>query len=254
MSTPQRPRRKPLFSETKRTYGETRALADDALDSLPPAARSDTDKAVANREAATPVPNKGQRLRAVPSEQPPAGVEVGGSAAVVGAPETGGGDRTAAPQPAAARPKGKSSQPRRRRNKPPEAAVPYDVYLKLKATSAQEKSQDRVTARPFGVIVMDALEHHAGTLMNLWATPEPASAPAEGSLFIRTAPPSCATPPPRRTGSMHTITLSGISGTNADFLDHYAEEWNAGSRAALVEEALRLEFKMPHSPDETGPD
>lgn len=252
MSTPQRPKRKPVFSETKRTYDETRAMADDALDSLPPASR-DTDKPATKREPAPAPLNKGQRLRAVPSEQPSTDGAASRSPVTEAAPATAGGAPTAGVQPPAIRQKDKSSLPRRRRHKPPEAAIPYAVYLKLKAASAQEKSQDRGSARPFGVIVMDALERHAGTLMNLWATPEPPSAPAEGSLFIRATPPAGTTPPPRRAGSMHTITLSGITGANADLLDHYAQEWNAGSRAALVEEALRLEFDMPHSPGETGP-
>jgi len=223
------------------------------LDSLPPAV-SVTEKATAKRDTAPPTSNDGQHLKVVPANRPPTDGPASGAAATPDVPAKSSQGTTAVARPPVTRPtraeKNKSGQARRRPNKPPEAAIPYDVYQRLRAVSAEEKRQHRELARPFGAIVMDALEKQAATLTTLWATTEPASAPAEGSLFIRTAAISGTTPPRRRARSMKTITLSGVSGANAQLLDRYAHEWNAGSRAALVEEALRLEFGMPHSPDD----
>ncbi|MCH9762451.1 MAG: hypothetical protein K0U75_17590 [Actinomycetia bacterium] len=261
MSAPSRKKRTPVFDASN----ESKEMLDDALDDLkfPPKASGDADTAAPEREAQpatnpahlSVVPWDQPHLGAVPATAATPGPAVYATPATDAAPATGGAPATvAAPVTARRSVRGgkAKSAPRRRPHKPPEAAIAYPVYLRLKKVSENEKIHNRGSARPMGTIVMDALERHAATLMKLWATPELASAPAEGSLFIRRAATSDAAPPPRRIGSVHTITLSGITGANAELLDKYAQEWNAGSRAALVEEALRLEFGMPHSSDDAA--
>lgn len=48
--------------------------------------------------------------------------------------------------------------------------------------------------------------------------------------------------------------MSKISSENRRLLDRYAQEWNAGGRSALVEEALRLEFGMVGASDNAAQD
>lgn len=131
--------------------------------------------------------------------------------------------------------------------KPPEAEVPYAVYEKLRDIAAVEKAENPVTARPHGVIVMDAIERHAAVLAVRWTAAAPTE-PSPGSLFIRTATKRGARHR-TRTAPMHPVTLGGVSPENRALIDSLALQWNAGSRAALVEEALRLEFGMPRSDD-----
>jgi hypothetical protein len=131
--------------------------------------------------------------------------------------------------------------------KPPEAEVPYAVYEKLRDIAAAEKADNPLAARPHGVIVMDAIERHAAVLAVRWTAPT-AAEPAPGSLFIRTTPKH-GSRHRTRTAPMHPVTLGGVSPENRALIDSLALQWNAGSRAALVEEALRLEFGMPRSDD-----
>jgi hypothetical protein len=115
----------------------------------------------------------------------------------------------------------------------------------LLEVSADEKHQKGLAARPYGVIVMDALDRHAAVLEKHWSD-APAESVVTNSLFVRS---DTALLRRRRTGSKKTVPLSGISAENRRLLDRYAQEWNAGGRSALVEEALRLEFGMPPSDD-----
>jgi hypothetical protein len=148
------------------------------------------------------------------------------------------------PRPAVRRP---ARGARSRVVKPPEAEVPYAVYEKLRDVAAAEKAENPVAARTHGVIVMDAIERHAAVLAVRWTAPISAE-PAPGSLFIRTATKQGARHR-TRTEPMHPVTLGGVSPKNRELIDSLALQWNAGSRAALVEEALRLEFGMPRSDD-----
>lgn len=64
------------------------------------------------------------------------------------------------------RAKGKRDTPVRA--KPPEALVSADVYECLREYSDNEKGTTHSTARPFGVIAMDAIERHAEVLASAW--------------------------------------------------------------------------------------
>ncbi len=189
-----------------------------------------------------------RNLREVPSTAPvttpaPPAVELANVAALSPRPVAPGGDRKA---DAGRRPAAKRVVRRRGRGlRPPEASIAYSVYTRLLEVSADEKHKKGLAARPYGVIVMDALDRHASALEKHW-TEMPAESVTSDSLFVRS---DTALVRRRRTGSKKTIPLSGISAENRRLLDRYAQEWNAGGRSALVEEALRLEFGMPTSDD-----
>lgn len=145
-----------------------------------------------------------------------------------------------APQPASRRPRA-GLKPKGARFRPPDAILSGDVYRELTRVSATERRRHG-KARSFGVIVLDAIEHHADRLEHAWSV-EPAAAPEPGSLFIR---PTSAAVPERRSHRQppRTISLAGIDAANAQLLDEYATKWGAGSRSALVEQALRYEFEL----------
>mgnify|MGYP000885902239 CR=1 FL=1 len=169
-------------------------------------------------------------------------VEVSNVAALPARPSSGADAKTAASRP----PNAKRVARRRGRSiRPPEASIAYTVYTRLLEVSADEKHQKGLAARPYGVIVMDALDRHAAALEKRW-TETPAESATSNSLFVRS---DTALLRRKRTGSKKTIPLSGISAENRRLLDRYAQEWNAGGRSALVEEALRLEFGMSPSND-----
>lgn len=135
-----------------------------------------------------------------------------------------------------------ASAPRRRRNRPPEVSLSADVYARLRAVSLQERLTHHSRARSFGEIVLDAVEAHADRLATAWTTPEPPAA-GSGGLFVR--PAAGAVPRRRRHASPPvTVPLAGIDPTNSALLDDYAVRWGAGTRAALVEQALRYEFDL----------
>lgn len=130
---------------------------------------------------------------------------------------------------------------RRRRNRPPEVSLSADVYARLRAVSLQERLTHHSRARSFGEIVLDAVEAHADRLATAWTTPAPPT--TGGGLFVR--PAAGAVPRRRRHASPPvTVPLAGIDPTNAGLLDDYAAQWGAGTRAALVEQALRYEFDL----------
>lgn len=233
----QRPKRAAVFDPKKKDE------FDELIDALPIGSRAG-HSAPPLREVPSPT-----NLREVSSPSPAAvaapatpAVEVS-NVAPLPARQSPGADV----KPAAGRPPHAKRLPRRRGRsiRPPEASIAYAVYVRLLEVSADEKHQKGLAARPYGVIVMDALDRHAAALEKHW-TETPADSETSNSLFVRS---DTALLRRKRTGSKKTIPLSGISSENRRLLDRYAQEWNAGGRSALVEEALRLEFGMPPSDD-----
>lgn len=163
-------------------------------------------------------------------------------AAQTPAPEPGAGVvPDAVPPPAASGQRRPARKPKGSRFRPPDAILSGDVYRELTRVSATERRRHG-KARPFGVIVLDAIERHADRLEHAWCV-EPQSEPEAGALFIRQVSPAV---PERRSHLQppRTISLAGIDAANAQLLDEYATKWGAGSRSALVEQALRYEFKV----------
>lgn len=114
-----------------------------------------------------------------------------------------------------------------------------DVYARLHGVAIEERRTKHSQARPFGKIVIDAIRAHASRLQTAWA---PATdTDASDDLFVLDEP--TAVPKRRRHASPpKTVPLSGINPENATRLDAYVQQWGAGTRSALVEQALRFEF------------
>ncbi|MFC0446534.1 hypothetical protein CJ179_34655 [Rhodococcus sp. ACS1] len=122
------------------------------------------------------------------------------------------------------------------RTAPPEVYLPPAVYTALRQLTLEERQRDRATARPYGQVVLDAVERHAGELQRRWSTEEPQSS---AGLFKRRE--TSAQPRRRRHSEIQArVPLAGIIASDTATLDALAEEWSAGSRSALVEHALRL--------------
>jgi hypothetical protein len=119
---------------------------------------------------------------------------------------------------------------------PPEVYLPPAVYTALRELTLEERQRDRATARAYGQVVLDAVEKHAHELQRHW-TAEPVE--TSGGLFKRR---DVGTQPRRRRHSeiQARVPLAGIIASDTATLDALAEEWSAGSRSALVEQALRL--------------
>lgn len=133
--------------------------------------------------------------------------------------------------------------PGKRRYRPPEVSLSAAVYQRLQQVSLDERRDRQGAARPFGAIVMDALDRHRNRLAEAWAPIADQTEPGADSLFVRTH--TTAVPSRRRHASPPRIVpLSGIDAVNARLLDEYARRWGAVTRAALVEQALRYEFGM----------
>lgn len=125
------------------------------------------------------------------------------------------------------------------RIRPPEVALSENVYDRLCEASEEERRTRGGAARPYGVRVMDAIEAHAERLRQVWS----ADTRPTGGLFVRPGPQ--VVPPRRRHATPPAcVALSGIDATNAQLLDRYAVEWSAGTRSALVEQALRFDLGM----------
>lgn len=134
--------------------------------------------------------------------------------------------------------------------KPPAPWVSFDVYSRLTEFSESEKRTKRSAARPFGVIVMDAIERHSDALASTWKQSGSETPPA-GKLFVRAKNSRYRrhAMPPR------SITLQGMSPDNAKLLKKLQKHWGAGSVSDLVEQALRLEFGMePRSSEQAAED
>ncbi len=145
------------------------------------------------------------------------------------------------------------SEPRRRlasvttqsaatkRARPPEVLLAAEVYDELYRVQIAEKKVRRGLARTMGAIVLDAIEAHAPRLATTWSHPQ--FAVGEGQIFERLS--SNAVPRRRRhVSAPRTVVLSGVTASNGQRLDDLVQAWNAGTRSALVEQALRYEFDL----------
>ena len=235
MTSPTRPKRTKLFDSQARTsFDESAEKLASALDALPARTVNPLVQSVPLSS-----PPGGSHLDAVQSESA-TDTEPAAAGARPVEPSPQRDTRPSAVQSPRATKSTGSSRPSY--PKPPEVLLSQDVYLRLTQFSAQEKLEKRVRARPFGIIAMDALERHADELASHWAAKVP-DAPTAGALFIRPAP---------KAGSRYrrhalppkTVALQGICPENARLLDKLVTKWNTGSRSALVEQALRLEFEL----------
>lgn len=148
---------------------------------------------------------------------------------------------TRAPLRSVGAPKAAANVNGQKRFRPPEALLSGEVYDALYQHQLGEKTAHRGHARPMGVIVLDAIEKHASRLQVAWT--ECATRVGEGALFER--PVSSVVPPRRRhVVPARNIVLSGVTPANAERLDALVEQWGSGTRSALVEQALRYEFKL----------
>ena len=118
---------------------------------------------------------------------------------------------------------------------PPEVALPQRIYDALRAVTLSERTANPATARSYGHVVLDAVEHHADELKAHWTGGVSQSGTG---LFRR----SEAGRPTRRRHSKPRarVPLAGVIHEDAAVLDQLALEWGAGSRSALVERALQL--------------
>jgi hypothetical protein len=129
----------------------------------------------------------------------------------------------------------------RKRTRPPEVLLSSEVYDELYRVQIAEKKVRRGLARTMGTIVLDAIEAHALRLATTWTTER--YAVGEGQLFER--PSSNAVPRRRRHATApRTVVLSGVTAANGQRLDQLVQAWGAGTRSALVEQALRYEFGL----------
>lgn len=131
-----------------------------------------------------------------------------------------------------------AAQPRYR---PPEVSLSGEVYDALYSHQLAEKKTRRSLARTMGTIVLDAIQAHADRLQTAWV--EEIDEVGEDSLFIR---PASTVVPRRRRHAVppRSVVLSGVTAANATRLDALVETWGAGTRSALVEQALRFEFGL----------
>jgi len=129
----------------------------------------------------------------------------------------------------------------RKRTRPPEVLLSSEVYDELYRVQIAEKKVRRGLARTMGTIVLDAIEAHATRLATTSTTER--FAVGEGQLFER--PSSNAVPRRRRHATApRTVVLSGVTAANGQRLDNLVQAWGAGTRSALVEQALRYEFGL----------
>ncbi|OBK19145.1 hypothetical protein A9W96_05895 [Mycobacterium sp. 1245852.3] len=231
--SPSRTRGKPLF--------DPQALDQD-LDELwparPRAAAAPTPPPVSPQSVDTAV-----SAEPAHSDPPPASAPAA-EPVLASAPAT---ELARATTPATSSPE-QSTQPRQtttgrstRRTRPPEVLLSAEVYDELYRTQIAEKKVRRGLARTMGAIVLDAIETHATKLATTWTTQR--YAVGEGQLFER--PSSHAVPRRRRHATApRTVVLSGVTAANGQRLDNLVEAWAAGTRSALVEQALRYEFGL----------
>ncbi|MDQ1178646.1 hypothetical protein QE397_000101 [Rhodococcus sp. SORGH_AS 301] len=117
---------------------------------------------------------------------------------------------------------------------PPEVALPQAVYVALRSLTLDERNSNPATARSYGQVVLDAVEKHADELKDHWVG---ATSSASSGLFKRA---EAGRPTRRRHQKPRArVPLAGVINADASLLDQLAIDWGAGSRSALVEEALR---------------
>lgn len=156
-------------------------------------------------------------------------------------------DRRVQPSPAqsasaaVAQPRASAQEPRPRRRRSavstPTAEVAPDVCKALRRFTSREKARDPMTARTFAQVVLDAIDASQHELATFWKDAQSAQA-GGGGLFSRRP----ATPPRRRRHSEPPgrVPLTGLHPDDAATIDSLVEQWQAPSRSALVEQALRL--------------
>lgn len=133
----------------------------------------------------------------------------------------------------------RDSSPGSNRVAPPEVALPEEIYSALRSLTLEERSVDPTTARSYGQVVLDAVEQHAGELQAHW---ERSAATSSGGLFKRA---EAGRPVRRRHNAPRArVPLAGVINADAAVLDQLASDWGAGSRSALVEQALRLYLRV----------
>ncbi|NGP07971.1 hypothetical protein G6038_21295 [Rhodococcus sp. 14C212] len=157
-------------------------------------------------------------------------------------------ERTAEDDPSAD--KGRGAEPRKRsrpreggaapvsRTAPPEVSLSPSVYDALRALTLRERASNPTTARSYGQVVLDAIELHAVELETHWR----ATAGSSGGLFQRKQ--AAGARRRRHSEPQARVPLAGVIASDAKVLDRLAEEWGAGSRSALVEQALRLYLSL----------
>lgn len=123
----------------------------------------------------------------------------------------------------------------------PSAQVDPAIHDRLVKLTSKERARNTTTARTFAQVVLDSVEKHQDELAEFWLKP----AEDSGSGLFRRQ--KVTTSPKRRRKHEKPparIPLGGIDPVDLATLDQLALQWNAGSRSALVEQALRFEFKM----------
>ena len=132
------------------------------------------------------------------------------------------------------------SIPAVKRASPPEVAIAAEVYAALRDLTLSERRSNPITARTYGHVVLDAIELHADELQRHWIDKP---LPRSGRLFARVSESSG---PSRRrhAAAPARVPLAGVINSDTQLLDDLADRWGAGSRSALVEQALRLYLKV----------
>jgi len=227
--SPSRTRGKPLFDPA--------ALADD-IDDLWPVRRPTPAAAQPVSAPARPAGRDPDPPTPPPAVEPsPDGTLAAGVASLTAPPPASVSDD--APQLGAVAPV--QVRTVKQRTRPPEVLLSAEVYDELYRAQIAEKKVRRGLARTMGAIVLDAIEAHASRLATTWTAQQ--YAVGEGKIFER--PSSNAVPRRRRHATApRTVVLSGVTAANAQRLDNLVEAWGAGTRSALVEQALRYEFGL----------
>jgi len=220
--TPSRQRGKPVFDP---------AALDDDLDELWPQPAVTASSVSTRAAAVSPAPSAPPSVEgASPTPLKSGGSQDGTATARSTAARTSGAPRRLA-----------AAQPAPRRFRPPEVSLSSEVYDELYRVQNAERKIRRGLARSMGTIVLDAIEAHAARLEQAWQVAP--YAVGEGQIFER--PSSMAVPRRRRHATApRTVVLSGVTASNAALLDSLVQRWNAGTRSALVEQALRYEFAL----------
>ncbi|MDJ0362488.1 hypothetical protein [Rhodococcus sp. H29-C3] len=118
-------------------------------------------------------------------------------------------------------------------------ALPHEIYRALRSLTLEERSVDPTKARSYGQVVLDAVEEHAGELKEHWTSAVPR---VSGGLFKRA---EAGRPTRRRHNAPQSrVPLGGVINSDVAVLDQLATDWGAGSRSALVEQALRLYLRV----------
>lgn len=251
MTRPMRPSRKGAFTEDEEKIVQERDKMADVLETLQSRkgearlqsvpALSASGQGLGGAAGTSPVHDEivaeqtDLRPAHIPAEVPeaaPAGVSAESAQEVV--PASGGSDRS---ERKAGKSTGSSKAAEEKPKKPPAAWISNDVYSRLVEYSDTEKRTKRAAARPFGVIVMDAIEKHAAALAATWKG-SGVDSRQPGTLFVRELNSRYRRHdlPPR------SITLQGVGPENAKLLKRLKKQWGAGSVSELVEKALCLEF------------